>query len=1759
VPPGNEVLINFTARYQQVVQATNAIIKQFKLISAELLKIGEGAQSDSFAKRAKEMSTAARATMRDIQLLTNNLELLERVQAKFKPGAKTIGRERLSPAEGFLVDPEGTQKRITAGDVDKQAKETLAELIRQRTKLNTLSTEGEQEIARFMVQHAEQAQKIISLATQEQFIKQRTARLLSGDVEGQILERRAQLLREAAQAAQQNQVALEQALTRQTGRAGDRINKVREQEEKKLNAALSERERILSRLKSLESDMAKGAALSTRERKAQQDLQKKLLDDLGRADRKAATARGNLEEPEARLGVLAGLSSGAEEALKRNAQFLQRIREQQIKLNNEGLKGFASGLDDTIKKLARINAQLQVEPEGTKKRIRLQREFNETLLEAERLEGLDPAALGIEGFESLSDVAARELAALPRLERLFIGAFDDMGRRFQATLQFAISGALIFGVQQLARRFIETAIEVERAFADIGTAFEFDIDAERGTTEFRQQLNEIRIEVLQLADEFNVLPTEANKAAFSMVSRFGDASDALKALRAQLLATKISTIDQAEALRALSSVAENFAAASLFVADGASIGEKLMQREATAVLNYGKALDVATLLQQRFGVEVEDTLEGVSRLAPTFAKMGFSMEQTAAIVASISRELGLTGSSVADSVNRSLGQLVEPGIRDQLLDLAAASSNLTLTFQDFETGEKALSALVEQFRNLEQVDPQTAFKVLNVIGQRRELDVVAALFNTTDLQEAMVGALTGAAGAAEQRFTVLSRTISERLSSIGTGFERLAQNFTQLGLLTPLQLAVAAFDELLQGANSFLETLTKIIAEAGIIGDVLKGALTFTIARSSLTRLAGLIASVSTFGLGKVAAIAGGKEGALAASVSTGATKLGTIFKELASSAKGHRIGLVAMTGALFQATGALIKMTFSALSASVGNTLNTGLNKLAFAFNGRLMPAALALEAGIARTGLSMGAFGVAASAGALAVGLLAGAAINFQNAVDAAAKASKGFTNAQLSATAQARRERLEDPRALATPESFNRRVAELTLIALQQQNAELDSFFERLTLGIVAATAAANQGQQDLADLVAKNQGGELSDQQRAELLGDRTGQREDLAGDIIKQLVPGTPEFQAALEREQTRAVLAATVAELIGQAIAAGARASITGTGLTSPGSNGLPGLIDLDPFAGGLDATKPNDQAAVFLRNANLLVREIQLATDDISVANAQSALDVLVADWEEYMSTLEGSVQNLEGTVNSASNEISRAQREFSVGRIGNAEFVERLREIERDLRARAAAQFGKDEEAAQEAITLAEQILLQIVQHEISVLDVDRAAAQQLPSEVARLRAELDILQRELLQIEKTNFNDIALKQIEITKTVRAIADATRAAATAVAQIHVGGARTSAEWFKAQEALIDALLAELENIIAEGGSYEEFHAARQAWEDAKDAVTDRLLDEAQRTAIATARLRGPINDKMNQLAGQIKAVRLALAAEDDPLEALELQVQLRELLAQVLQEEIARMSAFVEAQAGATNEILSLKGQITVAIAEIEAAASIFGTLSSEFNRAKAALANLKNQLAQALLSLDDMNRRLGSDLSNDFEQAILDLQLLAEKLQAPDLGDLEKAQLLLEQARGEMAAERSFFSTELFNLRFLSETGAIGTGAYLSALRSLLGQVDTTTQQGKEIFLEIQSLIDGLTDDIGELAFNVPTAIRLPTLFEVRRALAADQLGVTYQDNRQMDITIDVRDATDVEALVEALASSLGGSVTSTAGRYAPGASSLTLGGF
>ena len=409
-----------------------------------------------------------------------------------------------------------------------------------------------------------------------------------------------------------------------------------------------------------------------------------------------------------------------------------------------------------------IAAAQAILPDLESEKAELEGQLKQLQVETRKLEEMTNQAIASRGLKAgqgaLSDEQlTQNLAKMrPGIDRLFEGIFSDMSRRFVATLQFTISAAIIFGAQRLAKEFIQAAIEVERAFADIESALEYDIDAEKGSLAFKRQVEGVRIEVLKLANDFNILPSEANEAAYVMVSRFNDVTNAMIALKAQLIATKVSGIEQGEVLRALTATAEGFAAAVFEVNDGLSLQAKLTQRETIAAKTYGKALDLAVQIQQKYGVETEDTLEGTARATEVFRQMGFTMEETAAIVAGTSRQLGQTGQQVAERLNRSLGQLTDPKIREALLDLASANETFNLSISDFGSGADAWKKIVDQYERLERADPQVARQILQIVGQRRELEAVAAALGTADLQKDIVAGADSAAGAAEKRFLGLS-------------------------------------------------------------------------------------------------------------------------------------------------------------------------------------------------------------------------------------------------------------------------------------------------------------------------------------------------------------------------------------------------------------------------------------------------------------------------------------------------------------------------------------------------------------------------------------------------------------------------------------------------------------------------------------------------------------------------------------------------------------------------------------------------------------------------------------------------------------------------------------------------------------------------------------------------------------------------------------------------------------------------------------------
>ena len=231
----------------------------------------------------------------------------------------------------------------------------------------------------------------------------------------------------------------------------------------------------------------------------------------------------------------------------------------------------------------------------------------------------------------------------------------------------------------------------------------------------------------------------------------------------------------------------------------------------------------------------------------------------------------------------------------------------------------------------------------------------------------------------------------------------------------------------------------------------------------------------------------------------------------------------------------------------------------------------------------------------------------------------------------------------------------------------------------------------------------------------------------------------------------------------------------------------------------------------------------------------------------------------------------------------------------------------------------------------------------------------------------------------------------------------------------------------------------------------------------------------------------------------------------------------------------------------------------AEIFGYGTIEWSNVKKAYENMKAALMDQALELESINRLLGVDITDPYVKSQLALIDALQQQKAAELngGDLEKARAALAVKEAEMADIAAFYSDRLFTLKFDFDRGAISKGQYIASLQKFLSEVDTSTRQGKELWQEINGLIEGMSSDLSDMQFNIPGEIRLPTLFEVRRSLTADALGVNYQDNRQQDIRIYVDSDVDVAKVANAVNEGLGAQAATASARYAPGSATLTLG--
>lgn len=320
--------------------------------------------------------------------------------------------------------------------------------------------------------------------------------------------------------------------------------------------------------------------------------------------------------------------------------------------------------------------------------------------------------------------------------------------------------------------------------------------------------------------------------------------------------------------------------------------------------------------------------------------------------------------------------------------------------------------------------------------------------------------------------------------------------------------------------------------------------------------------------------------------------------------------------------------------------------------------------------------------------------------------------------------------------------------------------------------------------------------------------------------------------------------------------------------------------------------------------------------------------------------------------------------------------------------------------------------------------------------------------------------------------------------------------------------------------------GGYDYLSAALEADGKLLDAATVRL----KKANLAASFARSPLDkqaaaqevlaaeENVKQVKAEQRDAQFALfstiIAKDDPVA----QAKIDLVLAQAQLDE----AKGIKAQAEAQKRLIEVQRQLTDAMSEVR---------YSQYSLRQAELQAMEDDIGAA---------RVGAELAR---------AQLNDAIKA-GAGAAEINNLRAAVVTSDKAAKDAIFQDRLDEYQYLFDMEKITRGQYVNYLESLKSTLIPGSKKFKDLELQIKRLKDDIS---GDLQANLPTALTLPTLYEVRRfdqsntSAIPGQAGnsVGYQDNRQMDIQITIGQNMSESQIVDVLSQALG---TGTSG-YGP----------
>lgn len=1252
-----------------------------------------------------------------------------------------------------------------------------------------------------------------------------------------------------------------------------------------------------------------------------------------------------------------------------------------------------------------------------------------------------------------------------------------LGQRALTTVGYAAGGTLLFGAVNGIQEAIRAAEQLERVMATVRKQFESAGQA--------SDFEGFSDSILGIARDSGVAASEVATVAFQMKGAYGSTTRAVEETRGAIRASVVTGIEQRE-------LTDSLTAASL---------------------TYGESIegitDKALGLEERFGVLAKESLKVFGDMATVANQAGLSIDELGALVGVVQQASGRGGAAIAEGFGRVLpavqGSAAEIlRLYDAVPALKGRFDEVAQGFQEGRTGD----VLLQLVKDYESLDKSTQNYVIQLLGGRREAQLLIPLFQNSSKVIEELARTESDAGKTAERFASIQQTLAQAMKRLAEEGRQLGVALARLGVFDALKVLAGGLIFVVGAAGRFLDFFADINETLdGIPGKV----VALVAALKGLQLVLKGIAATQAF-LGTIKGIQ---------AIATGATVAGAV-----GGGGGIPGGIILPPGVRpppVPAGGAGAGWGFLGLGA---------LGRFGQSSFGGSIPGGLgAATSGISARIGALGAVGAGLATGAVFVGT----AVALEKAIEARNKLQdqmdghlKGITeslkdrdlfelldNERVSkGVGRERSGFTAAPSFVGLGAFISGRKTPYEIYLKEIEDETLRTFEEALEQGVFAKT---EENKQLLADL-GSNDGGKRRKAVEEAVRKIKAARGKDAAK--IRQIAADSSENQAVLDTGGSLEILNAAQAAAAyqsGEKTYAEYQLVLnqTAAALTAADNN------DIEFHQKVLDAQRAARQAVSENLANNIRLRQqiLQQSGEDPSVVLPDilrtlgdprllpaQADQVIQAYYATQQTELKRSIQNapnqraaLEAAVGTPIDpQVRKALEEYYKQNGITAKIPTHIRATDDELRA----------------------IRQSIAQEDILRLQAENVT--QDPQKQAQLQLKIAALQKLAATNDTQRLNaDIAAQQAMISAD-----DASQEVLRSRIRLAQAGTEDPAENARLE---VEAAEAELQYAVEQGLGEAAINDAQARVDQARRAARD-----VQRGVIASR-------------------IRLAQARTENPVAIAELELRAAqlELRNAVGEEAINDAQARVEQSRRQVRDAQRAVADSRYDIARARAAGNELALAQIELRQADDAVRRAGNDEAaqnQAIAQRLTGERAVADALFN-IAQSRLELAATMQEVSGDAVGAsatrLRQAQEALNrqialdptneaainELRGTVArAQASSRDTQLGEqqrqIDVALELERITVSQAISQLQALLQVPGITQEQTDNLLTKIKGLKDQLGQDF---QFNIPTEIRLPTLYEVRRSHAAEQAGTGYNDNRQISVQMINHNSTDYEGAI------------------------------